>query len=70
MRRREFIAPLAERAQQPDGDFCAMRRSVPSNSAKAMKEAGFVERQNVVIEYRSASNLRRLLGSPLPRRDP
>jgi len=33
-----------------------MRRCVPSNSAKAMKEAGFVERQNVVIEYRSASN--------------
>jgi putative ABC transport system substrate-binding protein len=56
MRRREFIAalggsaalwPLAATAQQP-----AM--PVIGNFARALKEAGYSEGQNVTIEYRSA----------------
>jgi putative tryptophan/tyrosine transport system substrate-binding protein len=72
MRRREFIAfiagaaawPLAARAQQPAMPTVGFLRSatladVPhwvTAFRQGLKEAGFVEGQNVAIEYRSADN--------------
>src|SRR5262245_49422848 len=57
-----FACPLAARAQQPALLVVGFLRSgslanVPRNRVTAfhegLKEAGFVERQNVAIEYRS-----------------
>src|SRR5262245_20362041 len=72
LRRREFIAvvggaaawPLGARAQQPAMPVIGFLRSTPSASfmhfvaafQKGLKEAGFVEGQNVSVEYRWADN--------------
>ena len=72
MRRREFIAmlsgvvtwPLAVRAQQPPMPVVGFFRSTPSAPfanlvtafREGLNEAGFVEGQNVAIEYRWANN--------------
>jgi putative ABC transport system substrate-binding protein len=73
MRRREFIAglgaaavlPLAARAQQamPVVGFLrstslAASKSLVAAFGQGLKEAGFVDGQNVAIEYRSADNRR------------
>src|SRR5262245_8933582 len=69
MKRREFVAflggaatwPLAARAQQPKmpvvGYFSsASRRDLAAAFRQGLKEAGYVEGQNVAIEYRFAEN--------------
>jgi putative ABC transport system substrate-binding protein len=71
MRRREFIAglgsamawPLAARAQQPKMSVIGWLSSVSDESAdvtvafhQGLKESGYVEGQNVVVEYRYAEN--------------
>jgi putative ABC transport system substrate-binding protein len=72
MRRREFIAlvggaagwPLVARAQQPAMPTIGFLRSTSLADAthlvtafrQGLKEAGFVEGQNVAVEYRSAEN--------------
>lgn len=72
MRRREFIKgialasawPLAARAQQPAKPIVGFLRSTPLAPfqnlvvafGQGLKEAGFVEGQNVAIEYRYADN--------------
>jgi putative ABC transport system substrate-binding protein len=70
MRRREFIAglagavawPLAARAQQPAVPVVgwlylgAREELILSAFRQGLSEAGFVERQNVTIEYRFADN--------------
>jgi putative ABC transport system substrate-binding protein len=72
MRRREFIAglgsaaarPLAARAQQPAvpvvGFLSSQSADDPTNFTvpflQGLKEAGFVEGQNVAVEYRNADN--------------
>ena len=87
MRRREFITwlggaaawPLAARAQQPampvvgflrSGSLSDVRDRVPA-FRQGLKEAGFVEGQNVAIEYRSgefhSDRLPLLLGDLLRR---
>ena len=71
-RRREFIAllvgaavwPLAARAQQPAMPVIGFLRSAPIADAthlvtafrQGLKEAGFIEGQNVTVDYRSAEN--------------
>ena len=70
MRRRDFIAalggaaayPLAARAQQSPVPVIGFVRSTPLSDAahlvtafrEGLKEAGFIEGQNVAVEYRSA----------------
>jgi putative ABC transport system substrate-binding protein len=68
MRRREFIAglgsaaawPVVAQAQQPVmpviGYLGAGDRNAPVAFLQSLKEAGFVEGQNVVVEYRWAEN--------------
>src|SRR5918998_6053771 len=72
MRRREFIVqmgaatawPLAARAQQPAMPVVGFLRSTPAAPFahlvtafhKGLSETGFVEGQNVAIEYRFANN--------------
>src|ERR1700675_5011239 len=74
MRRRQFIGliggaaawPLAARAQQPGVPVVGFLRSTPLVNAtelitafrQGLKEAGLVEGQSVVIEFRSAEGLR------------
>jgi putative tryptophan/tyrosine transport system substrate-binding protein len=79
MRRRDFIAalggaaawPLAARAQQPAMPVIGFLRSAPLSDAshlvtafrQGLKETGFVEGQNVVVEFGSGENDRdRLAG--------
>ena len=72
MKRREFITllasvtawPLATRAQQPAVPVIGFLRSAPIADAthlvtafrQGLKEAGFIEGQNVTVDYRSAEN--------------
>jgi putative ABC transport system substrate-binding protein len=72
MRRREFIAllggatawPFASRAQQPPVPVIGFLRSASLADVtyliaafrQGLKEAGFIEGQNVAIEYRSAED--------------
>ncbi len=72
MRRREFIAglggaliwPMATHAQQPGVPVVGFLRSAPSEPSRhlvtafrrGLTEAGFIEGQNVAIEYRWADN--------------
>jgi len=67
MKRREFIAtlgrlaavPYATRAQQSlpvigfvGSDSAELYRDLPASLRRGLKETGYVEGQNVVIEYR------------------
>ena len=72
MRRREFITliggvagwPIAARAQQPAMPVVGFLRSASLIGAehhvrafrKGLNETGFIEDQNVVVEYRSAED--------------
>jgi putative ABC transport system substrate-binding protein len=72
MRRREFLGaiggaaawPFAARAQQPAAPVIGFLRSTSLTASRhvipafhqGLKEAGFIERQNVVVEYRYADN--------------
>jgi hypothetical protein len=72
MRRRKFIAllggaaawPLAALAQQPAKPLVGFLRSAPLSDAthlviafrQCLEEAGFIEDQNVAVEYRRADD--------------
>ena len=80
MRRREFITPLGgaaawrlgARAQRPPVPVIGFLRSASLSDVaylvtafrQGLKEAGFVEGQNVAIEYRSAEDHLRRRWSP------
>jgi putative ABC transport system substrate-binding protein len=82
MRRREFITliggaaawPLAARAQQPAMPVIGfLRNTTPEDSVhilaalrQGLKEAGYVEGQNVAVDYRFAENRYERLSSSRP----